>query len=32
MASNGAHPPPEWGSAEHVCIEELARSQGVELT
>jgi hypothetical protein len=29
MTSNSAHELPEWGTAEHVPVEELARRQGV---
>ena len=29
MTSNSAEHPPEWGTAEHVPVEELLRRQGV---
>ena len=29
MTSNSAELPPEWGTAEHVPVEELLRRQGV---
>lgn len=29
MTSNSAERPPEWGTAEHVPVEELLRRQGV---
>ena len=29
MTSSSAERPPEWGTAEHVPVEELARRQGV---
>ena len=29
MSSNSAEHPPEWGTAEHVPVEELLRRQGI---
>jgi hypothetical protein len=29
MTSNSAERPPEWGTAEHVPVEELLRRQGI---